>query len=151
MHRLAPVCLLLTASAWAAPPLTKTGHVAETAELSRHGIQSARFEVHGNINPYVLGAGFRAEIPLAREGIVDGLGNVRDEIALSFGGDVWFASYYQRYDAGAYLVPLCVVEWNFLVRHWKYFRYFFIYNLLDSFNFFRCHFFIVRKIKTKSL
>jgi hypothetical protein len=80
-----------------------------------NNIHSARFEIHGNINPYILGAGFRAELPIVPDGIIRGASNVHDEFAVSLGADLWFASYYAGYHSGAYIIPVATIEWNFYI------------------------------------
>jgi hypothetical protein len=101
---LALAVALTSAPALAAPHASGPNHIA-----------GARFEVHGDINPYILGAGFRAELPIVPDGIIRGASNVHDEFAVSLGGDLWFAPYYDGYRDGAYLLPVVAIEWNFYI------------------------------------
>lgn len=97
--------LLAAAPAEAAPP---------RAAGVNH-IPGARFEIHLNLNRYLLGAGFRAELPIVPNGVIQGGGNVHDEIAVTLGGDLWAVPYYYGYTDGAYLMPVAALEWNFYI------------------------------------
>lgn len=71
-----------------------------------------RFEVHLDLGWYGAGGiGVRFELPLARNGILDG---VDDEIALSFGAELFYF-YNPRYSGVFGLTPILAVQWNFFI------------------------------------
>jgi hypothetical protein len=83
----------------------------------RNTIDGVRFELHANADAWAMfGLGMRVEIPIVPQGFLHA--KVRDELALSFGGDVFFAPFgygwYDPYDA--YAIPIAVVEWNFYLN-----------------------------------
>lgn len=103
------------------PALANETHVGS----NHNQISGLRGEIHGNLDRYsVFGLGGRLEFAIVPNGIVSG--NVRDELALSLGADIFFApvnvydGYY--YSGGAYLVPIAAVQWNFyLGDRWSLF------------------------------
>jgi hypothetical protein len=73
---------------------------------------SVRLDVHLDTSPWYSngGLGFRFDIPIVREGLIEG-GSVRDDLSLSLGGEfLWFWD--RRYE-GVGLVPLAMFQWNF--------------------------------------
>lgn len=94
---------------------------AEAATASHHHISGVRFDVHADLGGYAsVGAGFRADIPIMREGL---LTNADDELAISLGVDAFFANFYHDYyDGGPYFAPVAVAQWNFyLGPEWSIF------------------------------
>jgi hypothetical protein len=97
----------------------------ETHHGANHNqIRGVRFDVHANLDQYsMLGAGGRVEFPIVPDGFIGG--KVRDELALSFGADLFFAPTYwgdSGYYGGAYVVPIGVAQWNFyLGERWSVF------------------------------
>jgi hypothetical protein len=87
--------------------------MAQDGPESNH-IQGIRFDAHAVLGGYAsLGAGLRLDIPLIGDGIIAG---TDDELAISPGVDVFFEDFYARYyDGGPYLVPSCVLQWNFYI------------------------------------
>lgn len=81
-------------------------------------ITGARPEVHGNLGWHGdLGAGGGVDIPVAREGFIDG---TDDEFALRPGGEVFFLDFDGGHDVGA--AALLAAQWNFYVSHdWSLF------------------------------
>lgn len=74
--------------------------------------QKVRLDLHADLGGYAsLGVGGRADIPLIRGGL---LADVDDELALSPGLDLFFVNLDDDYyDGGPYLIPSCVLQWNF--------------------------------------
>lgn len=113
---LSAATLLLATPAWAKP---------EAHRGSNHNqIEGVRFDVHATLDPYTgLGGGARIEFAIVPNGLVRG--NVKDELALSFGGDVLVAPVYSGwygYDRSAYALPIGAVQWNFyLGEKWSVF------------------------------
>jgi hypothetical protein len=98
--------------------LLATAPTAEAAPPRGAGVNhipGARFEIHVDVNPYILGAGFRAELPIVPNGVIQGGGNVHDEIAVSLGAELWAIPYDRGYSDGAYLMPIAALEWNFYI------------------------------------
>ena len=120
---LRPLGLLLSIGLLSATPA-----LAED-DLHHHGpdhnqIQGARVDLHGNVDRWGLfGAGGRVEFAIVPDGFING--NVQDELALSFGADVFFAPIYfggNYYDGGAYVIPIAAAQWNFyLGDRWSVF------------------------------
>jgi hypothetical protein len=72
-----------------------------------------RFEVHLGFNWYGgIGGGARLEFPIAARGL---LVEVDDEIALSFGAEVFY--FYTPGFSGAGVSPLIALQWNFYVAN----------------------------------
>jgi hypothetical protein len=70
-----------------------------------------RFEIHAGFNWYgAIGGGARLEFPIVPRGI---LTNVDDELALSFGAEVFY--FYVPDYAGVGVAPLLALQWNFYV------------------------------------
>jgi hypothetical protein len=93
------------------------------ASPSGHAIDGVRFDIHGNAGGYgSLGAGFRADIPIVRDGLI---ASADDELALSPGIDLFLQDfYYGYYDyaGGPYVIPSVVLQWNFyLGADWSIF------------------------------
>ena len=87
-------------------------------------IEGARGDIHAAVDWYtVFGVGGRIEFAIVPNGFIGG--EVRDELALSFGGDILFAPTYfgwNAYSGAAYAVPVAAVQWNFyLGDHWSVF------------------------------
>lgn len=87
-------------------------------------IQGARGDVHASLDWYtVFGVGGRVEFAIVPDGFIRG--NVRDELALSLGGELFFAPTYagwNAYEGQPYGVPIVAVQWNFyLGDHWSIF------------------------------
>lgn len=87
-------------------------------------IDGVRFDVHVNLDQYsMFGAGGRVEFAIVPDGFIRG--KVRDELALSFGADLFFTPTYlgaSGYYGGAYVIPIGVAQWNFyLGEHWSVF------------------------------
>lgn len=104
----------------ASPALAREGHRG----ADHNQIDDIRVDLHGNIDRWgVFGAGGRIEFAVVPDGFISG--NVRDELALSFGADVFFAPLYYGdgyYGSRAYLIPIGAVQWNFyLGDHWSVF------------------------------
>ena len=75
----------------------------------RHRFSNIRFELHGDFNWYgAVGLGGRLEFPVAPYGLLDG---VDDELALSFGAEVFF--FYNPGNPGFGVYPIAAVQWNF--------------------------------------
>jgi hypothetical protein len=96
---------------------------ASSADAQQYGgIDGVRFDVHLDLGWYgAFGAGFRADIPIVPDGIVDG---VSDDLAISPGIDVFFLTYNDYYDddGGVAFAPLVALQWNFYVsEHWSLF------------------------------
>lgn len=94
---------------------------ADDTSLSSHHINGVRFDLHADVGGYAsVGAGFRADIPILRNGLLAG---ADDELAISPGIDVYFANlYHDYYNGGPYLVPSVVAQWNFyLGEAWSVF------------------------------
>jgi hypothetical protein len=73
---------------------------------------NVRLDVHLDTSPWYSngGLGFRFDIPIVREGLIDG-GSVRDDLSLSLGGEfIWF---WDRRYSGLGLIPLAMFQWNF--------------------------------------
>lgn len=99
-------------------------HGEDHAGPDHNQIQGVRGELHGSLDSYsVIGVGGRAEFAIVPNGVIPG--NVRDEIALSIGGELFvapidFGGYY--YSEGLYLVPIAAAQWNFyLGERWSIF------------------------------
>ena len=70
-----------------------------------------RFEIHAGFNWYgAIGGGARFEFPIVPRGI---LTNVDDELALSFGAEVFY--FYVPDYPGVGVAPLLALQWNFYV------------------------------------
>lgn len=112
---LAPLGLLLSA-----PALAHDEHYG----FDHNQIQGVRLDIHANVDAYsMFGSGARLEFGLVPNGFIGG--HVRDELALSFGADVFFApinSGWGYYDGGAYVTPIAAAQWNFyLGPRWSVF------------------------------
>jgi hypothetical protein len=80
------------------------GHNGEPNRFS-----NIRFELHADFNWYsAFGVGGRLEFPVAPWGILEG---VDDELALSFGAEVFF--FYNPNNPGFGVYPIAAVQWNF--------------------------------------
>ena len=79
-----------------------------------------RVDIHANIDSRsVFGSGARFEFAVVPDGFIGG--NVHDELALSFGADVFFAPLYwgdNYYSGGAYVVPIGAVHVGFNHDEW---------------------------------
>lgn len=72
---------------------------------------SLRFEIHLDLGWYsAAGVGARVEFPVTPYGILEG---VDDEIALSFGAEVYY--FYTPNAVGLGVFPIAAVQWNFFV------------------------------------
>ncbi len=107
-HALGSFTAASSSASFGLGPSTYAGAI----ERGANRFTNVRFEVHLDIGWYGAGGiGGRVEIPLARNGIIDG---VDDEIALSFGAEVFYF-YNPRY-AGAFgVTPIIAVQWNFFI------------------------------------
>ena len=105
--------LFATTSAWA-----HDGHHGP----DHNQIVGVRGEAHGSVSQFgVFGAGARAEFAVVPDGFIGG--DVHDELALSLGGDLFFAELTPGYyDSGLYVVPIAALQWNFyLGDEWSIF------------------------------
>ncbi|MDP2310258.1 MAG: hypothetical protein Q8P18_29855 [Pseudomonadota bacterium] len=112
--------LLAVGAATAAPALAHDAHHG----VDHNQIDGVRFDIHGNIDGRsVFGAGGRIEFAIVPDGFIGG--NVHDELALSFGADLFFVPLYwgdNYYSGSAYVIPIGAVQWNFyLGNHWSVF------------------------------
>lgn len=83
-----------------------------------------RGDVHGSVDAYsVLGVGARGEFAIVPNGFLSG--RARDELALSFGAELFLAPTgigWNYYSGGAYAIPIAAAQWNFyLGEHWSVF------------------------------
>jgi hypothetical protein len=88
---------------------------------SVHHIRDVRLDAHADFGGYgSLGAGFRVDIPIVRNGLIAG---TDDELAISPGADLFFQDFYHGYyDGGPYVIPTVALQWNFYVSsHWSVF------------------------------
>ena len=95
---------------------------ADDGYATNSGIDDIRVDVHADVDWYgMFGVGVRGEFPIVRDGVVHG--SVRDEIALSLGGDLLFVPFSRGYyDGGAYAIPIVAAQWNFYFGdHWSIF------------------------------
>ena len=110
-----PTLLLLSTPALAAGVHTGPNH---------NQIDGVRWDIHLDLEPYgFFGVGARVEFALVPDGFLD---SVNDELALSLGADLFFASVSYDpapyYPGGAWLVPVAAVQWNFyLGSEWSVF------------------------------
>ena len=102
--------------------VASTAAAADDTGYSENRINDIRLDIHASFGGYgSLGAGFRLDIPLIGDGVLD---NVDDELALSFGADAFFYNgiFPDRYSGGIYVVPSVVVQWNFYFgKSWSVF------------------------------
>lgn len=110
----------LTGLAFAAPALAGDHHHGP----DHNQIKGVRVDIHGNIDRNsVFGSGARFEFAVVPDGFLSG--NVRDELALSFGADIFFAPVdlgWTYWDGEPYAVPIAAVQWNFyLGERWSIF------------------------------
>jgi hypothetical protein len=117
LRSLAVLLGLLTVS----PALAHDGHHG----ADHNQIEGVRIDLHGNIDRWsVFGAGGRVEFAIVPDGFIGG-DRVHDELALSFGADIFFVPLYwgnDYYSGGAYVIPIGAVQWNFyLGDHWSVF------------------------------
>lgn len=87
-------------------------------------IHGVRIDIHGSLDPYsVVGVGGRVEFAIVPNGFIRG--HVKDELALSFGAELFFAPTefgWNYYTGGVYTIPIGAVQWNFyLGDHWSVF------------------------------
>lgn len=95
---------------------------ADDGYITNAGISDIRVDVHADVDWYgMFGVGVRGEFPILRDGLVNG--SVRDELALSVGGDLLFVPFDRNYyTGGAYAIPIVAGQWNFyLGDHWSIF------------------------------
>lgn len=129
MHSLSLALLALVASSFpsgvddASSPATFSASTssasfgATTGALLAHGddgpnrFSNLRFELHLDFGWYsAAGLGGRVEFPVSRYGLLDG---VDDEIALSFGAEVYY--FYSPQSLGLGVYPIAAVQWNFFL------------------------------------
>ncbi|MBL9038571.1 MAG: hypothetical protein JNG84_08675 [Archangium sp.] len=80
-------------------------------DSERSDFSNFRVEVHLDFGWYsAFGGGLRLEVPLSHNGIIDG---VNDEIALSFGAELFY--FYPSGSLGIGVYPILAVQWNFFV------------------------------------
>jgi len=92
-----------------------TASTSAEAQAPHSGVS---FDVHLDLGYYGnLGAGFRADIPVVADGIIDG---VDDDLRLSLGAEMfWF---YHRDGDGLGVFPIFALQWNFfLSSEWSVF------------------------------
>jgi hypothetical protein len=87
------------------------GQALTLGQAGPNRFANVRFELHLDFSWYsAFGAGGRIEVPLARNGIIEG---VDDEIALSVGAEVYY--FYSSSFPGVGVTPILAVQWNFFV------------------------------------
>jgi len=89
------------------------------AQEGRGGPVGVRFDVHLTGGPWYnwFGAGFRVDIPIVEDGLIDG---TDDDLSLTVGGDaLWL---YHRVAQGFGVIPVLALQWNFYLNEtWSIF------------------------------
>lgn len=105
--------------------LIGAGHVIGTMHASAQHIHThdpVRVEVHGTLSGWGgLGAGARAEIVVAPDGVIP---NLDDDISLTAGGELLFfdVDHNSNQHTGVGIWPGFAAQWNFyLGQHWSVF------------------------------
>lgn len=111
---------------------------AADVEAQRRGqrgrsIDGVRFDAHLDVGWWgAFGAGFRVDIPIVPDGFID---RMHDELAISFGGEVFFWTWYNERDywgrghgyydyhhEGVAFAPVAAAQWNFYLNEsWSLF------------------------------
>ncbi len=85
---------------------------ASSKSQAQTPISQVRWDAHLDLG-YAFGAGFRADIPIVREGFID---NVADDLVISPGAELFFFDYHDYYrDSGVGFAPLVALQWNFYI------------------------------------